>query len=315
MSFFNILSNLSVPLGLFISVTLLFCGIGLATKESRAQITLTLKNINLGDKSTTLFCEKWIAFYRYLFGSRYLSKRQLLTIPIYTYFVSAICFGIWIIYVLLFENPKHLILTGSSLPLSMAVKQFYPDGLLASIMLDIIVINYTKYIINKITNKDRGILFISFAITFGVFMSYILFTLVCFGFRLWDMLMLYTTMAPSDPIHTMPYHPFEDVSQYIHIFEPRTLLHVTTNGIYSSYFMPEPILLYSVFASQITLVFTAIGLYLSSKIKSFRVICIRFIEVIDSPRTHAISTIIVVLLIAIFFLITIAALISPFIFT
>jgi hypothetical protein len=306
---------LSVPLGLFFSVTLLFCSIGLATKESRTEITLTLNNINLGDKLITRSCEKWIAFYRYLFGSRYLSKRQLLTIPIYTYFVSAICFGIWIIYILLFQNPKHLLLTGSSLPLSLAVKQFYPDGLLASITLDIIVINYTKYIINKITNKDRGILFISIAITFGVFMSYILFTIVCFGFRLWDMLMIYTEMAPNDPIRTMPYHPFEDVSQYIHLFEPRTLLHVTTNGTFSSYFMPEPIILYSVFASQITLVFTAIGLYLSSKIKLFRVICIRFVEVIDSPKAHAISTIIVVFLIALFLLIAIAALISPFIFT
>ena len=85
-----------------------------------------------------------------------------------------------------------------------------------------------------------------------------------FVLRVYDMIELYESIAPNDPLPRIKYDLFPlSIEQWVRL-QMMTFIYVTSKGWVSTYFFPEPILFYSMVATASMLPFLTISYFLAS---------------------------------------------------
>src|SRR3546814_16904277 len=89
--------------------------------------------------------------------------------------------------------------------------------------------------------KNRGYLSFTFVSLFflTITASFFAFTFGLFFLRTLDTVQLYANLAPLDKIPVVPYKPFEGFEVLLNLFNLPTVIHVTSIGWFSTYFIPE----------------------------------------------------------------------------
>jgi hypothetical protein len=228
----------------------------------------------------------WSNIFERFFGSHYMARRQILSIPIYTIFMSVVFFVTWIAWIYLLQNPAHKI---GPLPIAVrqALSDFYGQGILACVATDVIAIQLTKFSLRRL--NDGGIFSARFLASYLINLAvcFFLFTVVVFVFRVEDMVRLYMQVAPYDAMPIVKYAPFDYIKSSIDLFHLETTIYTTSRGWFSTYFMPQSVILYCAIATQSTLVFmiVATGLFRASQVsKAFLLSAVRGM---GTPRANA----------------------------
>lgn len=287
MNSLEILSIVTIPVSLFIAIFGVFVGIAFATKKNRTEAIRIIQQMDFGKGYLVGLLTLWAEQFYYIFGRSYWAKRQLITVPLYTLTISGIFFLIWIAYLYIFENPKHLIVVDFPVAYKLAVKDYYYKGIFASIFLDFIVIFLTKFLL-KVGTKVNFIS-IKFILLFfiGIIFSLFLFSNIVFIFRVADMVMLYSELAPYDTLPILPYDPISYLFSSLKLFTPETIIHVTSAGWYTTYFMPEPLLFYCAITTYAIIFLIFLISLLSLMLSKLKVFSLFLSGNIGSPKTNA----------------------------
>lgn len=262
MTLTDFIAVVSVPLGLLAGGAGVFAGIGLANKEERLKTIKGLQAKDFGQKKMQFAAATWSNIFKRFFGSNYFSPRQILSIPVYTIFMSIVFFVTWIAWMYLLQNPEHKI---GPLPIAVrqALSDFYGQGILACVATDVIAIQMTKFSLRRLSN--HGLFSVKFLISYlsNLAICFFIFTGIVFVFRVEDMVRLYMQVAPFDAMPLVKYTPIEYIKSSIDLFHLETTIYPTSRGWYSTYFMPQSVILYCAIATQSTLIFmiAATGLF------------------------------------------------------
>lgn len=292
----DFVSLAAIPISILAGAAVTFVGVALSTKKSRLETIKAIKSKNFGATRATRFATLWVlAFYK-AFGKNFLSKRQLLTIPIYTMVVSGMFFGIWIFYLYVFQDNNSFFRMSLPITFKQSLSDFYRKGVFATLVIDFIAIQMTKVAIR--VGERRGFLSIKFIAVYllSILICYFIFSFSIHIFRLEDMVSLYLAVAPNDVIPVMPYAPIKSLSSSLSLFFPQTLIHVTSQGLYSTYFMPEPLIFYCAVAAQLSLFLIMLGYQCAIGTDKLKNICIEFVSRIGQPETNANSVIVLMVL-------------------
>ncbi len=296
MTLIEIIGTISVPITILSTTAMLFVSVALATKKNRIETLKIIQTYNFGvDKFSTL-ARLWALYFQRLFGENIFAKRQLLSIPLYTLTVSGVFFLTWVVYLYLFKNPTYSF--NVSLPpiMDQSISDFFHKGIIAALVIDFITIQLSKVCIRR-GNKYgfySSQFFLMFSIT--IISAYLIFSLAILIFRIEDMVRLYTALAPNDQMPIIPYEPLTYISSSLNLFSPQTIMHVTTQGVFSTYFMPEPLIFYCAVAGQLSLVFIAFGYLIAAGLEKIKNISVGFIRHVGTPQANAYSVIFLVLL-------------------
>ena len=128
----ELVSLVMVPITLFFTVTGIFIGIGLGDKKNREKTIMVLQKRTLGAPRLEAFSQLWSSYFQSLFGKNLLSKRQVLTIPLFTLITSSSFFIVWIVYVYLFNNETGSLFVALPITMRQAVIDFYTKGVFAT---------------------------------------------------------------------------------------------------------------------------------------------------------------------------------------
>ncbi|WP_156038801.1 hypothetical protein [Chromobacterium haemolyticum] len=289
MSLSGFVSLAAIPLSIFSSVAIVFTSVALTTKKSRLETIAQLKSNTLGAQRFFSLSDMWASAYLRIFGERYFSKRQIFTIPLYTLIVSALFFSLWFLYLYIFQNPYHSLSARLPINVRQSIFEFYHKGVYASLALDVISIQLTKKSIRIGKSKGFGSVRFLLFFAFVLFFSYFLFSIVVLGFRVEDMVSLYMSMAPNDPMPVIPYTPIESFSSSLALFKPATIVHITTRGAFSTYFMPEPLIFYCTASAQASLVFIFLANNVANFLLFVRNLAINFTAKVGTPKANATS--------------------------
>jgi hypothetical protein len=286
----------TVPVSLLTGVALVFVGAAFATKKNRLETIQAIQSKDFCANRFTTVAGLWALYFHRLFGDRILAKRQILTIPIYTLLVSGIFFLTWLVYLYIFKNPSHTLSGHLPITFKQAVSDFYHKGIVATLLIDFATIQFTKVAIR--TGTRIGYYSARFAIAFlaTLAIAYFLFSIAIQFFRIEDMVSLYMERAPNDPMPVMPYAPFANLASSLSLFQPQTFVHVTTQGWFSSYFMPEPLIFYCAVAAHLSLVAIALAYQVATALERLKNLCIGFVKSIGTPQSNAYSVISLVVL-------------------
>ncbi|MGH8783124.1 hypothetical protein [Paraburkholderia sp.] len=286
MTLTDLIAVVSVPLGLLAGGAGVFAGIGLANREERLKTIKGLQAKDFGQKKIQFAVNTWSSIFERFFGSRYMARRQILSIPIYTICMSMAFFAIWIAWIYLLQNPTH---TLGPLPVVVrqALSDFYRQGILACILTDLIAIQLTKFSLRRLNTS--GIFSARFLISYLINLAicFFLFTVVVFLFRVEDMVRLYMQVAPHDPMPIVAYSPIEYIRSSIDLFHLETTIYVTSRGWFSTYFMPQSVILYCTVATQSTLVFMVFAAGLFRACQSSKTFLLSAVRGMGTPRANA----------------------------
>jgi hypothetical protein len=290
------ISLATVPVTLLATAAIVFVSVALATKKSRLETVRAIQSKNFGANHFSTIGGLWALYFHFLFGDRILAKRQALTIPLYTLVVSGIFFLIWVIYLYIFRNPTHSFSANLPMSFKQAANDFYHKGIIATLLIDFTTIQLTKMAIR--TGAKSGYYSIRFAVTFftTLAIAYFIFSLAVFYFRVEDMVRLYIELAPNDPIPIMPYAPFANMASSLSLFYPQTIIHVTTQGLFSTYFMPEPLIFYCAVTAQVSLLSITLGYQIAAGLERLKNLCISLVRSVGTPQVNAYSVIFLVIL-------------------
>lgn len=230
-----------------------FFSLAMATKKFRDSVIKEMKGRSFGSAGIEQLAHTWVMVFEHYFGTRFLSLRQLLTIPIYTLLVSCLYIVLWFFFNNYMGEGETF---GYSSPiLRQALYDYFHRGIFIALIVDTLSISLSRLAIK--TGKQNGYLSFRFFFLFLITasLSFLFFTLGLYFLRVFDMVQLYLTVAPFDEIPVIPYKPFEGVSILFKLFDLPTVIHVTSVGLYSTYFIPEPVLFYAALTSQLSFVF------------------------------------------------------------
>ena len=150
-----------------------------------------------------------------------------------------------------------------------------------------IAIQITKYSLRKLNGS--GLFSARFLVSYliNLLVCFFMFTVVVFVFRVEDMVRLYMQVAPLDPRPAVPYRPFDYIKSSIDLFHLETTIYVTSRGWFSTYFMPQSVILYCAIPTQSTLVFmiVASGLFRASQLS--RAFLLSVVGGLGTPRANA----------------------------
>lgn len=292
MNLIEILTILAVPISLFISVFGVFVGVAFSTRKNRREATVIIQQMSFGQSYLISLLKLWTEQFYWFFGHSYWSKRQIITIPLYTLTISVFFFLIWGLYLYIFNNPKHLIIAKFPISYKLAFKIYYETGIYFSIFIDLIVILMTKILLK--VSKKYGYLSIKSLSLFliNITLSFLLFSFIVFIFRLYDMVSLYSSVAPNDDLPVLPYKPISYLISSLSLFTQETTIYVTSAGWYTTYFMHEPLLLYCAITTHAMffLIFTIS--IISSFLSKLKKISLFFSKNIGTPKNNAFAIII-----------------------
>lgn len=286
MSLGDITQSLIAAVSMVGTVSVIFYGGAISTSKARNDLIRELQAGDFGVYRFSTIANWWAGYFYVLFGKNTLAKRQLVTIPLYTLVVSWVFFGIWIAYVYIFHNPKHVL---APLPLEMkqAIEAFYTEGVFAALLIDVICIQATKRAIAKGDQFGFG----SFKF-YRAFLSPFIFGTIGFifathVFRVADMVFVYGVFAPHDAMPLMPFEPLTRLKHGLRLFQPETVAHITSRGAYTTYFMPEPLILYCAIAAQLSIVIIAFAYWTSIFLARTKVFSIFFLKQIGNKKAQA----------------------------
>lgn len=296
MTLIEFISLITVPVTLLTTATMVFVSVALATKKSRLETAKIIQSKSFGANQFSMAGELWALYFHRLFGDRILAKRQILTIPTYTLVVSGIFFLIWIAYLYIFRNPTHSFSATLPLTFKQAASDFYHKGIIATLFIDIIAIQLTKIAIR--TGAKSGYYSARFILIFiaNLAAAYLIFSFAIFFFRVEDMMRLYVELAPNDPIPTMPWKPVGNLASSLSLFYPQTIIHFTTQGGFSTYFMPEPLIFYCAVTVQLSLLAITLSYLIATGLERLKNLSIGFVKSVGTPQTNAQSIIVLVIL-------------------
>lgn len=288
----ELVSLVMVPITLFFTVTGIFIGIGLGDKKNREKTIMVLQKRTLGAPRLEAFSQLWSSYFQSLFGKNLLSKRQVLTIPLFTLITSSSFFIVWIVYVYLFNNETGSLFVALPITMRQAVIDFYTKGVFATFFIVICAIQMTKVTIG--VGRKRGYCSQRFYIMFilGIAATYFLFSIVVFLFRIEDMVRLYIEIAPNDPMPVMPYAPFSNMVSSLKLFQPQTMIHITSQGWFSTYFMPEPLIFYCAATAQASLLGITFSYQIATVLVKVKAMGIKFLTIAGTPETNATSIVV-----------------------
>ncbi|WP_213069583.1 hypothetical protein, partial [Acinetobacter soli] len=127
-------------------------GVAFSTRKNRREATVIIQQMSFGQSYLISLLKLWTEQFYWFFGHSYWSKRQIITIPLYTLTISVFFFLIWGLYLYIFNNPKHLIIAKFPISYKLAFKIYYETGIYFSIFIDLIVILMTKILL-KVSKK------------------------------------------------------------------------------------------------------------------------------------------------------------------
>lgn len=296
MTLIEFISLVTVPVTLLTTAAIVFVSVALATKKNRLETVKVIQSKGFGANQFSTVAGLWAIYFHRVFGDRVLAKRQLLTIPAYTLVVSGIFFLTWIIYLYIFRNPTHSFTAHLPINFKQSVRDFYHEGIIATLLIDFITIQLTKLAIR--TGTKSGYYSVRFAVIFLATLTtaYFIFSIAVFYFRIEDMVRLYSEFAPNDQIPVMPYAPFANIVSSLRLFYPQTIIHVTTQGWLTTYFMPEPLIFYCAVTAQMALFTITIGYQIATGLERLKNLCVGFVRNVGTPQANAYSVIFLVFL-------------------
>lgn len=296
MTLIKFISLITVPVTLLATAAIVFVSVALATKKNRLETVQAIQSKDFGANHFSTAGGLWALYFHRIFGNRVLAKRQVLTIPIYTLVVSGIFFLTWIAYLYIFRNPTHSFSANLPMNFKQAASDFYHKGIIATLFIDFVTIQLTKVAIR--TGAKSGYYSVRFILIFLATLAaaYFIFSIAVFYFRIEDMVRLYIELAPNDPIPVMPWAPFGNMASSLSLFYPQTIIHVTTQGWFSTYFMPEPLIFYCAVAAQVSLLSVTLGYQIATGLERLKNLCIGFVRSVGTPQTNAYSVIFLVIL-------------------
>lgn len=296
MTLIEFVSLVTVPVTLLATAAIVFVSVALATKKNRLETVKAIQSRDFGANHFSTVAGLWALYFHRLFGDRILAKRQFLTIPIYTLVVSGIFFLTWIIYLYIFRNPTHSFLPNLPMNFKQSASDFYHQGIIATLLIDFMTIQLTKVAIR--TGVKSGYYSVRFVLIFlaTLAIAYFIFSIAVFYFRVEDMVHLYIERAPNDQIPVMPYAPFVNMASSLSLFYPQTIIHITTQGWFSTYFMPEPLIFYCAVAAQVSLLSITLGYQIATGLKRLKNLCVGFVRNVGTPQANAYSVIFLVIL-------------------
>ncbi|MBN3263392.1 hypothetical protein [Pectobacterium brasiliense] len=279
---------LAIPLSAALGFVAIIIGHAGFNSDKKKKISKSINNINLGEEAINEFSEYWSDYYFKLFGDGFLSKRQLITIPLFTILYSIILFFAWFMYVLIFLNPDKIIPEQIPMPIKLAIHDFYLYGVWYSILLDFISIQLTKMYIKSKGKSDFSFMKSVFYFLLSIFIVYFIFTVIIYQLKLDATDDLYNKSGLYlEPRPTLSYEPFEAIYESLNLIETSTFMVVTSKGILSNYFVPQAVMFYSSFISQISLLLIFISYLLSKSLIKFKILSIDFVKGIGTAKYTA----------------------------
>lgn len=115
-------------------------------------------------------------------------------------------------------------------------------------------------------------------------------------FRVEDMVWLYTELAPTDPLPVMPYAPFSNMASSLSLFHPPTTIHVTSQGWYTTYFMPESLIFYCAATAQASLLGIAVSYQIAAVLEKVKLTSIGFLSLVGTPEVNAASVVVFIVI-------------------
>ena len=270
--------------------------VAFSTKKSRLEILKSLSGMSLGRDRFIGIAQLWASCFQRVFGRTLLAKRQLISIPLYTLLVSLVFFVVWLLDLYLFKNPEHVFNVPPPPNVLQAIKDFYSKGLLVAIVIDCVTIQLTKWSINVGMRRGFGSWRFLWCFSATIALAYLLFSAAVYWFRWSDMNELYA-MLPADEVRpTITFSPLRDVLYSISLFQPVTFIYATSEGLVSSYFMPEPILFYCAVTGTLSLLTITLAYQFARGADWLRRLCMGVVSHVGTPRTNAMSVVFMMLL-------------------
>lgn len=285
------ISNFALIITTISAFSLIWVSAALTNKKERAKVKEKLKNMTFFHKTVRSSADFWSSSFEFFFGEKFFSKRQILTIPLYTLAISGLLIGAWIAYLYVFKNPTHSFSAQLPLEVKQAISDFYTKGIFSALLIDFIAISLTKLSIKigrKNDFKSLSFLF-TFLLTF-IFVFFI-FSVVTYYFRVEDMVHLYINFAPQDEIPIIPFTPLQNILSSDSLVAPQTLIHFTSSGVMTTYFMPEPVIFYCAVVAQLSLIFIFLSYQLSNVLLYIKNTCIKFVSAYGTPESGAFGVI------------------------
>ena len=270
--------------------------VAFSTKKSRLEILKSLSGMSLGRDRFIGIAQLWASCFQRVFGRTLLARRQLISIPLYTLLVSLVFFVVWLLDLYLFKNPEHVFNVPPPPNVLQAIKDFYSKGLLVAIAIDCVTIQLTKWSINVGMRRGFGSWRFLWCFSATIALAYLLFSAAVYWFRWSDMSELYA-MLPADEVRpTIAFSPLRDVLYSIALFQPVTFIYATSEGLVSSYFMPEPILFYCAVTGTLSLLTITVAYQFARGADWLRRLCMGVVCHVGTPRTNAMSVVFMMLL-------------------
>ncbi|KVE11545.1 hypothetical protein WI92_18410 [Burkholderia vietnamiensis] len=168
-----------------------------------------------------------------------------------------------------------------------ALRDYFHEAIFVALVVDIFSISLTRVAIKA--GRARGFLSFRFFLIFilAICASFVAFTMGLFFLRVWDMVRLYADYAPQDPIPVMPYRPLDGFGVLLNLFNTPTIIHATSRGVLSTYFIPEPVLFYTALTSQLSFVFIVASHLLAKFALFVRQASVRMLQAAGSTRGAA----------------------------
>jgi len=280
-----------VPITVLATATGVFIGVGLGTKKNRLETVRILKAHTFGAKRFEKLAQLWSSYFEIIFGLNVLNKRQWLTIPLFTVIVSAGFFATWVAYIYIFKNQAGTLFVPLPLTMKQAAHDFYTKGIFATLVIVACAIQLTRFSIRA--GKKSGYCSARFyvAVIFCIAATYFVFSIAVYFFRVEDMVRLYAELAPNDPLPVMPYAPLSNMASSLSLFQPPTTIHVTSQGWFTTYFMPEPLIFYCAATAQVSLLGVAVSYQIAMALEKLKSTSIGFIKMAGTPKTNAASVV------------------------
>lgn len=296
MTIVDFVALVMVPVTVLATATGVMVGVGLGTKKNRLATIRVLQAHTFGAPSLEKFSQLWSSYFETLFGKKFLARRQLITVPLFTLFVSAGFFLTWVLYVYIFKNQTGSLFVSLPPTMRQAALDFYTKGVIATIVLVFCAVQFTKLSVRGGRRSGFCSLWFYFLLAFSFVVTYFLFSIVVHFFRVEDMVWLYAELAPTDPLPLIPYAPFSNLASSLSLFQPPTIIHVTSQGLYATYFMPEPLIFYCAATAQASLLCIAVSYQIAAALEKIKLASIGFLNLAGTPVANAASVVIFIVI-------------------
>ncbi|MFK2890829.1 hypothetical protein [Dyella flagellata] len=265
----------------------IFVAVSATTKKWRDGVINELRGHTFGSSTVEQAAGVWASIFEGYFGKVFFSMKSFASIPIYTLLSSLIYLSLW------FFHNRGVDIQAFTKPMSSLMMEslhdYFCEAIFVTLLIDFAAISITRFGIG--IGRLNGFLSLKFIAIYIVMISvsFFIFTIGLYFMRYIDMLRLYADLAPNDAIPSMPYRPFDGFDSLLNILNTPTIIHVTTRGLFSTYFIPEPVVFYCALTSQLSLLFIMMSHLLSCFLSFIKKSSINLLAAAGTPRGGAIG--------------------------